>query len=420
MPLISINFLIFARSILPLMLLFVSSNKTEVINSVHNDKSAQFKLGNEALLEMHDSPIKGKRVGLITNNSGVLSDGRLFMDVLNDHNDLTKIFTPEHGLRGNERNENYIDEETGAYVISLYGNKEKPTVEDLTGIDVLVYDLQDVSARFYTFVNTLYYCMEVVSENNLPIVVCDRPIIPDGNYVDGFVLDESYKSFVGLLKLPAAYAMTCGELANFINAEYFGNRCDVFVSKMKNYSRNMNYDDLGLYWKTPSPNMYFPSTAVAYLGTCLFEGTNFGEGRGSNKPFEYVGAPYCDGESLSEKLNSMNFEGIRFEPITFTPQQIMSWQSKPKYAGEMCNGVYINVTDRQKAEPFKAVIAMIVALNSDAPGFSINSNNFLDKLAGTDRLRYMINSGKGYEEIISSYQVELKEFKSKRSKYLMY
>lgn len=412
--------LLFFRALLPLFALLISSKNIAEINPKLLSGTGNFMLGNEALLEMSDSPIKGKRIGLITNNSGVLSDGRLFMDVISDHHDLKKIFTPEHGLRGNERNENYIDEETGAYVVSLYGNKEKPTAEDLSDIDVLVYDLQDVSARFYTFVNTLYYCMEAATENNLRIIICDRPIIPDGNYVDGFMLDESFKSFVGLLRLPAAYAMTCGELANFINSEYFGNRCDVVVSKMKDYSRTMNYDDLGLYWKTPSPNMYFPSTSVAYLGTCLFEGTNFGEGRGSNKPFEYLGAPYCDGELLAGKLNSMNLDGIKFEPVVFTPQQIMSWQSKPKYAGEVCNGVYMNVTDRKNAAPYKAVVAMLVLLHGEYPQFTINSNNFIDKLAGTDRLRNMIDSGKSYDEIISSYQEELKEFKSKRMKYLMY
>jgi uncharacterized protein YbbC (DUF1343 family) len=377
-------------------------------------------LGNEALIEMNDSPLRGKRIGLITNNSGVLSDGRLFMDLLSDNHDLRKIFTPEHGLRGNERNEDYTDEATGAFVVSLYGNKEKPSAADLEDVDVLVYDLQDVSARFYTFVNTLYYCMEAAIENNKKIVVCDRPIIPDGNYVDGFVLEDSYKSFVGLLNVPAAYAMTCGELAMFINSEYLGNKCDLVVSKMKNYSRSTNYDDLSLYWKTPSPNMYFPSTAVAYLGTCLFEGTNFGEGRGSNKPFEYVGAPYCDGGLLARELNAMNFSGVTFESITFTPKQIMSWQSKPKHADEFCSGVYINVTDRRIAEPYKVAVAILVLLYKHYPQFQINDNNFIDKLAGTDKLRNMIISGRSYEDIVSSYQDDLNDFKTKRKKYLIY
>jgi len=406
---------------LPLFILFTSfENHSEVKPIVSDIAANQFMLGNEALIEMSNSPLKGKRIGLITNNSGVLSDGRLFMDLLSEHHDLRKIFTPEHGLRGNERNEDYTDEATGAFVVSLYGNKEKPTSSDLSDVDVLVYDLQDVSARFYTFVNTLYYCMQAATENDKKIVVCDRPIIPDANYVDGFVLEDSYKSFVGLLNVPAAYAMTCGELALLINSEYLDNKCDLEISKMKNYTRDMNYDDLNLYWKTPSPNMYFPSTAVAYLGTCLFEGTNFGEGRGSNNPFEYVGAPYCDGDLLARELNSMNFKGVVFDPITFTPKQIMSWQTKPKYADKVCSGVYIKVTDRKVAEPYKVAVAILVLLNKYFSQFQINSNNFIDKLAGTDKLRNMIISGRSYEDIISSYQNDLNDFKKIRKKYLLY
>lgn len=406
---------------MPLFILFTSfENHSEVKPIVSDIAANQFMLGNEALIEMSNSPLKGKRIGLITNNSGVLSDGRLFMDLLSEHHDLRKIFTPEHGLRGNERNEDYTDEATGAFVVSLYGNKEKPTSSDLSDVDVLVYDLQDVSARFYTFVNTLYYCMQAATENDKKIVVCDRPIIPDANYVDGFVLEDSYKSFVGLLNVPAAYAMTCGELALLINSEYLDNKCDLEISKMKNYTRDMNYDDLNLYWKTPSPNMYFPSTAVAYLGTCLFEGTNFGEGRGSNNPFEYVGAPYCDGDLLARELNSMNFKGVVFDPITFTPKQIMSWQTKPKYADKVCSGVYIKVTDRKVAEPYKVAVAILVLLNKYFSQFQINSNNFIDKLAGTDKLRNMIISGRSYEDIISSYQNDLNDFKKIRKKYLLY
>jgi uncharacterized protein YbbC (DUF1343 family) len=385
-----------------------------------SDNPGQFKLGNEALLEMYDSPLKNKNIGLSTNNSGILSDGRFFLDVLNDHYKLTKIFTPEHGLRGNERNEDHVDDVTGISVISLYGNKEKPASEDLSDVDILVYDLQDVSARFYTFVNTLYYCMEAAVDNGKEIVVCDRPIIPDGNYVDGYVLEEYYKSFVGLMKLPAAYAMTCGELANFMNAEYFDNKCRLTVSKMENYKRDMKYDDLNLYWKNPSPNLYFPSTAVAYLGTCLFEGTNVSEGRGSPRPFEYIGAPFCDGNLLASKLNSMNFSGVTFEPVSFVPKKLASWMAKPKYEEEVCGGVYINITDRVTAEPFKIAVAALVIIRDLHPQFEILGTNFIDKLAGTDRLRRMLTENRSYDEIVSSYRIELEQFKEKRNKYLMY
>lgn len=384
------------------------------------NNSGAFKLGNEVLLEMHDSPLKGKRIGIITNNSGVLSDGRLFMDVLNERHKLTKIFTPEHGLRGNEQNDDYTDDVTGAYVVSLYGNREKPSPDDLSDVDILVYDLQDASARFYTFINTLFYCMQAAAENNIEFVVCDRPIIPDGNYVDGFVLDDRFRSFVGMLNVPAAYAMTCGEIASYINSEYLSGKCRLNVIRMNSYKRNTSYDSLGLYWKTPSPNMYFPSTAVAYLGTCLFEGTNVSEGRGSQRPFEYIGAPFCNADLLCSELNSMDLPGVKFEPVSFIPKQLASWMTRPKFADETCYGAYINITDSRRAEPFKIAVAVMLKMKELFPDFSINKNNFIDKLAGTDRLRLMIESGKSYEEITGSFRDEVGSFKTKREKYLMY
>ncbi len=401
--------------------LFSCSNleSDESISEAISDDKA-FKLGNEVLLNEEKELLTNKRIGLITNNSGVLSDGSSVVDAIASEFRLIKIFTPEHGLRGDESNVDHVDQSTGAYVVSLYGNKEKPNSSDLSDIDVLVYDLQDVSARFYTFINTLYYCMEAAAENDKKVIVCDRPIIPDGNYVDGFVLEDRFKSFAGLLNIPAAYAMTCGEMAKYINSEYLSERCDLQVVKMKNYSRDKNYDDLGLYWKTPSPNMYFPSTAVAYLGTCIFEGTNFAEGRGSQRPFEYVGAPYCNGNAMAGSLNAMGLKGVTFEAISFTPRKLASWLSSPKYLDKNCEGVYINITDRKSAEPFKIGIAVIVHLRDNYPAFSINSNNFIDKLAGTDRLRSMLNEGKSYEEIVNSYSAELNDFKIKRQKYLMY
>lgn len=413
--------MLIAKTLLLLTLTFAGSSIIDEQSQIIVEPgSGRFMLGNESLLEMHDSPLAGKRIAMITNNSGVLSDGRMFMDVLNDRYRISKVFTPEHGLKGNERNEDYYDAETGAFVISLYGKKEKPTADDLSDIDVIVYDIQDVSARFYTFINTLYYCIEAAAENRKKLFVCDRPIIPDGNYVDGFVLSDPYKSFVGLLNVPAAYAMTCGEIAQFINGEYFSGRCDLEIIKMKNYDRNISYDELNLYWKNPSPNMYFPSTAVAYLGTCLFEGTNISEGRGSPRPFEYIGAPFCDGEVMASSLNQMQLPGVEFEPVDFVPKKLASWMTKPKYMDETCSGIYINITDRKTAQPFRIAVALLVTLRDRFPQFSINSNNFIDKLAGTDRLRHMLTAGSDYEEIINSYEDELRTFNSLRSKYLLY
>lgn len=393
--------------------LFYSSNDNQL-------KPGEFKLGNAALLDKESYLIKGKKIGLITNTSGVLSNGDLFLDSLNQYFEVVKVFTPEHGLRGDDRNENYSDEKTGVPVVSLYGSKKKPDPADLENVDVLVYDIQDVGARFYTFINTMYYCMESAVENNKGMIICDRPMIPYGNYVDGFMLNERNKSFVGLIDVPAAYGMTCGELATFINAEYFDGKCILNVVMMNNYLRETDYTTFGLPWIKPSPNIYFPSSALCYLGTCLFEGTNFAEGRGTDKPFEYIGAPYCDGKILADEMNSYGLKGVFFESISFTPGTITSNSNPPKYIGELCGGVYLNVKDKNIFEPVKSVIAVLVSLKKLFPEFRINSNNFLDKLAGSDVLRIMLNNGNSYEEIVGSFSAELTEFRNKRSQYLLY
>lgn len=392
------------------------------IDEVSHSDEDKFKLGNETLLDENLDMIKNKRVALVTNNSGIMSDGTMLIDVLSKIPDIniTKVFSPEHGFRGDDRDVDHIDEATGIKVVTLYGNKRKPTRNDLSNVDVLVYDIQDVGARFYTYINTMFYCMEAAVENNKEIVIADRPIIPDGNYVDGFLLDAGISSFVGMLDIPIAYGMTCGELAKLLNDEYFNGEVKLQVSKMENYSRDMDYESLGLVWKNPSPNIYFPSSAVSYLGTCLFEGTNFAEGRGTDKPFEYVGAPWCDGVKLESAMNAYKFEGVEFVAISFTPTTIISPSNPPKFVGTPCQGVYINVTDKTKFEPVKVGIALLVSLKKLFPQFSFHRNNFIDKLSGTTKLRTMVNNGSTLEQIIAVYKNDLDEFKKIRQKYLMY
>ena len=189
---------------------------------------------------------------------------------------------------------------------------------------------------------------------------------------------------------------------------------------MENYSHGTDYGSLNLPWIKPSPNIYYPSSAVSYLGTCLFEGTNFSEGRGTERPFEYVGAPYCDGDILANEMNNLNLKGVSFESITFTPTVITSPSNPPKYVGELCKGVFINVTDKNLFEPVKTGIALLVTLNKLFPGFEIKKNNFIDKLAGTSALRTMIGSGNSFEEITDSYKDNLKIFSFKRENYILY
>lgn len=379
-----------------------------------------FALGNENLIKKKSGLLENKNIALVTNKSGVTSDGTLFLDVLNKKFSVNKIFTPEHGLRTDDNNDDFTDSESGIRVISLYGNKKKPSQKDLEDTDVIVYDLQDAGARFYTFINTMYYCMESAAENNKKFIVCDRPVIPFGNYTDGFLLDQDISSFVGMINVPVAYGMTCGELAGYLNNEYFDGKCDLFISLMDNYTHETDYISLNLPWIKPSPNMYYPSSAVCYAGTCLFEGTNFSEGRGTERPFEFVGAPYCDGELLSKEMNSYNFSGVKFESISFTPESVASPSNTPKYVGENCGGVFINVTDKNTFEPVKAAIALLISLNKLFPGFEFKKNNFIDKLAGSKNLRLMIINGSSLNEITESYAGALEDFRIKRKKFLLY
>lgn len=379
----------------------------------------KFQLGNEVLLSSENEELKNKNIALITNQTGILPDGVHIIDALiNKGFKVTKIFSPEHGIRGDE-NYSDIDEKTKIPIISLYNDKKKPSQKDLNDVDLIIYDIQDVGARFYTYTSTLYYVLQSAVENNKKIVICDRPILINPNYVDGFMLEDSFESFVGKIPTPICYGMTCGELANYLNQKIFSNSSNVEVIKMQNYSRTIDYEQLVLKWVKPSPNMYYPSTAVCYPATCFLEGTNVSEGRGTEKPFEYLGAPWCNNESLAQELNSYNIGGVTFEAKKFTPSEKVSSYA-PKFFNKECSGVYIRVLDRSKFEPVKAGVAILVSLNKLFKEFKFNKDNYIDKLAGTDKLRKMVLNGEDYNTIVNSWTEEVELFKTEREKYMLY
>lgn len=411
-----------SSSIAVLILLVLVTSKCFSSSVVMLKDTVGFQLGNEVLLNEKIGIIQSQRLALITNSSGALSDGRSFVDALLEKDDINivKVFTPEHGFRVDDLDVSHTDKITGLKITTLYGKNKKPTQDDLADVDILIYDIQDVGARFYTFINTMYYCMEAAYSSDKKIIVCDRPMIGNPSYSDGFMLDEEVKSFVGLLDIPIAYGMTCGELANFINGEYFNGALDLEIIKMNSYDRDVDYNSLVLTWIKPSPSMYFPSTAVVYPGTCLLEGTNFSEGRGTDKPFEYIGSPYCDASSLKNELDGYGFEGVEFDVISFTPTGIKSPSNPPKYVDKICEGVYIKVTDKKLFQPVKVGIAVLVSLVKLFPEFEFRKDNYIDKLAGTRSLREMINKDFSVDEIINYYQYDLNEFKTIREKYLLY
>lgn len=405
------------KTFVVLLFLFVFANQASCNSYVNGAIESKFALGNEALLK-NTEQLAGKRVAVLTNQTGILSDGTHIIDALVSKNiNIVKIFSPEHGIRGDENYSN-VDEKTGIPIVSLYGGKNKPTADDLNDVDVILYDIQDVGSRFYTYTSTLYYIIEAANENGKTLLVCDRPVIINPNYTDGFMLEPQFSSFVGLIPAPVCYGMTCGELASYISGSVFGFG-GLQISKMENYARSTDYNSLNLKWVKPSPSMFTPQTALCYPATCFLEGTNVSEGRGTGKPFEYFGAPWMNSQEIASELNNQGLKGVNFEAITFMPSEKIS-AYPPKYFNKECNGIYINVTDKSLFEPVKCGIAILTALNKHSSEFKINKDNFLDKLAGTNELRKAIIAGKTLDEITALWQAGLESFKTEREKYLLY
>lgn len=298
-----------------------------------------FKYGIENLKEyLHI--FAGKRVGLITNPTGVDQNFNSTIDILKKETNLKALFSPEHGVRGNlqagVKLDSYIDEETGIIVYSLYGDKRAPTPEMAEDIDIICYDIQDVGARFYTYIYTMAYSMQAAKRMNKKMVVFDRPN-PVGDTVEGNILDLKYRSFIGYYEIPQRYGLTVGELAMLFN-EVFEIGCDLTVVKMSGYSRDTTWYDYNLDYILPSPNLPTVESLFVYLATCIFEGTNMSEGRGTAKPFSLIGAPWLNSDLLIEKLKGHNLPGVKFRKQYFTP--IMS-----KHKDVMCNGIELYVTD---------------------------------------------------------------------------
>ncbi|MGQ9632002.1 MAG: exo-beta-N-acetylmuramidase NamZ family protein [bacterium] len=376
------------------------------------------KLGVEVLLERLPHLIKGKRIGLITNHTGVDFRLRSTVDLLHDSKDwnLVALFGPEHGIWGNAQDdtriESAVDERTGLPIYSLYGETVKLTPEMLRGINLLIYDIQDVGARFYTYISTLMYAMEAASEKRIPIIVLDRPNPITASRVEGPVLEAGFESFVGAFRIPTRYGMTVGELAALINREV-GVGADLKVVPMESYKREMWYDETGLLWVMPSPNMPTLETAAVYPGTAVFEGTNISEGRGTTRPFEIVGAPWLDPFKFADELNSLGLPGTLFRPLYFTP-------TFSKFRGELCGGVQVHVTDRRAFEPVRTGLTMLwVARRLSGERFRWNARHF-DLLMGTDKVRLAIERGESPEEIVARWEKGLREFMAVRGKYLIY
>ncbi len=305
--------------------------------------------GLERILTSEVDVLEGKRIGLIANATTVVQTLQHGIDLLCQKQgiELKVIFGPEHGLRGTAQDLEEVDDGpdsvTGLSVKSLYGKTLIPNREMLEGLDALVFDVQDVGSRYYTYVWTMSHAMEACARDNLELVVLDRPNPINGVHVEGNLIEEGYLSFVGLYPIPNRHGMTSGELAKFVNAE-FDIGCDLTVVEIRGWSRNQWFDETGLPWVMPSPNMPTLSTATVYPGACLIEGTNLSEGRGTTRPFEIMGAPWLDPEQLVRDLQAKNLPGVLFRPLSFVP-------TFQKFSDELCRGVKQHNIDRETYRP---------------------------------------------------------------------
>ena len=364
----------------------------------------------------------GKRVGIITNHTAYNRSGQYIVDVFGDMGNVkvTAFFSPEHGIYGVEEDGRRIDSMTEPKyqipVYSLYGKTLKPTAEMLKNIDVLVFDIQDIGARFYTYIYTMSLAMEAAAEYDKRFVVLDRPNPINGLQVEGNILKPQFATFVGLYPVPVRHGMTAGELARMFNEQGWlkdSVKADLVVIPMKGWRRRMWYDRTGLKFIKPSPNMVSLETATVYPGLCLLEGTNVSEGRGTTLPFTQFGAPWIDSARLYAELNKLNLPGIRFRPASFTPDS-------SKYKDQQCKGVRIFITDRDLLEPYWSGVLIVNKIYQMYPNKFLWKTNHFDRLCGTSAIREAITNRSSLEELRESWQADLKSFLKIRRKYLMY
>jgi len=385
-------------------------------------------LGLERLLEQRLDLVNGAKVGLVCNQASVNHRFHHAADLLHEHPsiNLTALFGPQHGIRGDVQDnmietEHSVDQVTGIPIHSLYSETREPTQEMLADVDVLVFDMQDVGCRIYTFAYTMANCMRAAKAFNKRVLVCDRPNPINGKDVAGNLLEPDQASFVGQFPIPTRHGMTLGELALMFN-DHFGIGCDLEVVMMKGWNRESWHDETDAPWVMPSPNIPTVESATVFPGTVHFEGTQISEGRGTTRPFELIGAPYIVPHEYAAELNRLNLSGVSFRSCVFRP-------TFQKHAGVSCGGVQIQVLDRNDFEPVTVGVAMVKVAHDmytekfrwkEPPYEYVYDRNPFDVIAGTTKLREAIEQGSEVEAIVASWQESLSEFMKIRERYLLY
>jgi len=386
------------------------------------------KLGLEVFLRNHLDLVKGARVGILLNPSSTDSRLKSSLRLLSENSsiELTTIFGPQHGVRGETQDnmvewEDYHDPLANCPVYSLYGATRKPLEQMLSNLDVLLFDIQDIGTRCYTYISTMALAMEACQEHGKRFVVLDRPNPINGTDLEGPVLDPGFRSFIGLHPIPIRHAMTPGELALFFNQEC-GINCELDVVKMEGWTREMFFEDTQLPWVLPSPNMPTIQTALVYPGLSLLEGTNVSEGRGTTRPFEFSGAPWVQPNQLTEHLKEKSLPGVHFRPVYFMP-------TFHKWSHKLIGGVQLHVLDRSLFRPFRTGLALIKCYREmgenqfqwKLPPYEYEYDKVpFDILCGTDQIRKQIENGASLDEMEQFCNTSLQSFREIRENYLLY
>ncbi|MFC8268855.1 exo-beta-N-acetylmuramidase NamZ domain-containing protein [Streptomyces cinereoruber] len=364
--------------------------------------------------------LAGQRVGVVTNPTGVTPDARHLVDVMHadERVDLTAVFGPEHGFRGTAQaggsEGRYDDPATGLPVYDTYLKSGRPLADVFTasGVDTVVFDIQDAGARFYTYIWTLYDCMEAAALAGKRFMVLDRPNPVTGRAALGPVLDRAFATFVGREPIAQAHGMTVAELALLFNGEFLAAPVALETVRMSGWRRSDFFDATGLPWVPPSPNMPTPETALVYSGTCLFEGTNLSEGRGTTRPFELLGAEGID-RRWAEAANALGLPGVRFREAYFAP-------TFSKFQGRTVGGVQLHVHDRESFDPVRTGIGLLVTARRSWSGFAWRPDHWIDRLTGSARVRTLIDAGADTDEVVGAWQKDLAAFRAVRKEYLLY
>lgn len=390
-------------------------------------KKRKVETGLDKLVKEDFRIIRGQKIGIVANQTSVTCNLTHIIDEAKKRGrcQVEIVFSPEHGFTGEKPEAHkikgkYYNDEYDIEIFSLYGETYQPPKEILEELDALIFDLQDIGVRWYTYISTLYYCIKACSEAQKPIYILDRPNPLNGEIIEGPILKPEFKSFVGIAEIPVRYGMTIGELALLLNDKYALN-AKLQVISMENWKRDYWFEDTNLIWIPTSPNIPTPETAIIYVGTALIEGTNISEGRGTSNPFKVIGAPWIKARKLAEELNRQSLSGVKFRPTYFIPYT-------SKHKNQVCGGIQVHITDKEDLRPFEIGIHILSTIKKMYPDKfewikhvrNEEEKYFIDLLAGTDKLRKMIDENEDPWQILYELEKDLDRYVIEREKYLIY